>query len=190
MEEHRMTIRLLTLLLCLFTCISPVLAEGTGGYGYGGSKSKGLSNATTNRLVRTLERGIRLCRSLDSVYRYDCYRQNYKTAADRLEGNVAYSVPLEALRDIERSLQTVVTLNADPTAAVVRKGGGTFRAVTPTSTARAKETFRRSLDDAATMLLRSAEANGDHFARIAQVLDSDKVLLRATQLQTKQKLQA
>jgi len=174
-----MITRALTFMLCLFLYLPAVAVAGPDSYSYGGSKSKGLNNATTNRLVRTLERGLRLCQSLDAVYRYDCYRQNYKSAADRLQGNAAYAVPLAALRDIEQTLQTVVARNGDPAAAPKRKGGGTFRAVTPASTAKAKETFRRSLDAATTVLLRSKAGSGNHFARIAQVLDSDKVLLRA-----------
>ena len=171
-----MTTRLIALLFCLFTGLSPVLAAG---YGYGGSGSKGLNNSTTNQLVRFLERGIRLCRSLDSVYRYDCYRQNYSSAADKLAGNAAYAVPMMALQSVEQTLERVVAQNADPTARTVRKRGGTFRAVKPASTAKAKETFRRALDEAATVLLRSDEGAGTHFARIAKALDSNKILLRA-----------
>ena len=146
---------------------------------HGATKPDGLNNAATNRLVRFLERGIRLCQSIDGVYRYDCYRQNYKTAADRLAGNGAYAIPLAALRDVEQALENVVARNADPSTKVKRKGRATFRAVKPDSTAKAKEIFRRALDEAATTLLRSSEGAGTHYTRIAQALDSNKVLLRA-----------
>jgi len=88
-------------------------------------------------------------------------------------------VPLAALLDVERALNRIVALNTDPTASKVRKRGDTFRAITPASTAKAKETFRQALDEAATVLLRSDQGSGSHFAQIAQALDSNKILLRA-----------
>ncbi|MCF6233813.1 MAG: hypothetical protein L3J36_12075 [Rhodobacteraceae bacterium] len=156
---------------------SPVLMAGND-YGVSSTKT-GLNNATTNKLVRFLERGIKRCRSLDSVYRYDCYRHNYNAAAGQLDGNAAYAVPLAAIRDLERVLQQVVARNGDPNAPTARKGRGVFRAVKPASTAKAKEVFRQALDQAATKLLRSSEGAGTHYARIAQALDSNKILLRA-----------
>lgn len=172
-----MLLRVFTLALCLNLTVSPVLAAG---YGSGGSSTKaGLNNATTNKLVRYLERGIKRCRKLDSVYRYDCYRQNYNGAAAEVGGNAAYAVPLAALRDVEKTLERVIARNSDPNAAAIRKGRGVYRAVTPASTTKAKEVFRQALDQAATRLLRSSEGRGTHYSRIAQALDSNKVLLRA-----------
>jgi len=164
--------RFIAFLLCFFISFSPVLAAGYGGSGK-------LKDSTTNRLVRFLEKGIELCQSLDTVYRYDCYRQNYSSAAGKLAGRSAYAVPLAALLDVERVLNRIVAQNTDPTVAKVRKKGDTFRAVTPASTAKAKETFRQALDEAATVLLRSDQGSGTHFARIAQALNSNKILLRA-----------
>ena len=170
-------------MLCLMLAAPPVPAAGYGagaGAGYGGSSNKpGLNNATTNRLVRFLKKGIRQCRALDSVYRYDCYRQNYSAAAGHLAAKPAYAVPLAALRDVERSLERILARNGDPDTPALRKGGAVFRAVRPESTKRAKEVFRQALDQAATKLLRSAEGAGTHFARIAKALDSNKILLRA-----------
>jgi len=51
-----MITRALTFMLCLFLYLPAVAVAGPDSYSYGGSKSKGLNNATTNRLVRTLER--------------------------------------------------------------------------------------------------------------------------------------
>ena len=185
-----MILRIIIISLCLNFVVSPVLAAGYG-YGTGGSSKKtGLNSATTNKLVRFLKKGIKQCRSLDSVYRYDCYRQNYNAAAGQLAGNPAYAVPLAAIRDVERSLEQVLARNGDPNAPAVRKGRGVFRAVKPESTAKAKEVFRQALDLAATKLLRSAEGAGTHYARIAQALDSNKILLRAMLLNITRKLPA
>ena len=177
--------KLLFLVLWMFTLTASAMATGDGGDGnYGSTPRSGLNNATTNKVVNLLNRGIRQCQALDAVYRYDCYRQNYKRTADLLERNPAYAVPLKALRNVEGDLQSIVTSNADPSAKRVFKGGAVISAVKPSSTAKAKQTFRRSLDESQTILLRSSEGKGDHFARIAQALDSNKVLLRTTALVT------
>lgn len=164
--------KIIAVSLCLFISFSPALAAGYGG-------SAGLKNSTTNRLVRFLERSIKLCQSLDTVYRYDCYRQKYGSAAGQLAGKQAYAVPLGALLDVQRTLDRIVANNTDPATGTVRKKGDTFRAITPSSTGEAKEAFRQALDEAATVLLRSDNSAGAHFTRIAQALDSNKILLRA-----------
>ncbi len=165
--------KIIAISLSLFISFSPALAAG-----YGGGSGK-LKDSTTNRLVRLLERSIKLCQSLDTVYRYDCYRQKYGSAAGQLAGNTAYAVPLGALLDVQVALDRIVAQNTDPAVSTIRKKGDTFRAITPSSTAQAKETFRQALDEAATELLRSGDRSGTHFARIAQALDSNKILLRA-----------
>lgn len=177
-----MLFRLFACIFSVLTCLSPIMSYASGSYGDTPPNRSALSDATTNRLVRTLERGIRLCQSVETVYRYDCYRQNYNTAAQQIEKNPAYAVPLQALRNIEQTLGTIVARNADPAAKPVRKRGKTFRAVTPASTKKAKETFRRSLDSAATVLLRSSGDSAKHYVRIAQALDSNKILLRAAEM--------
>ena len=164
--------RTIAVLLCLIVSFSSAFAAGFGGSGK-------LKDSTTNRLVRFLERNIELCRSLDTVYRYDCYRQKYSAAAGKLAGKPAYAVPLGALLDVHRSLDRIVAINTDPTVKRLRVKRDSFRAITPDSTAEANESFRSALDEAATELLRSYEGVGDHFARIAQVLNSNKALLRA-----------
>lgn len=148
------------------------------GYGYGNSKS-GLSDRTTNRVVRLLEQGLRQCQALDAVYRYDCYRQNYQAAGKQLTGNPAYAPAQQALRDVENTLAGVLNANADPAAKPLRRRGKRYSAISEVAIPRSKAAFTEALDEATTQLLRSAGSSGDHFARIASALDSEKVFLRS-----------
>ncbi|MFT7593007.1 MAG: hypothetical protein ACI8R4_000318 [Paracoccaceae bacterium] len=174
---------LLRLLVCLSLILSsPVLAsEGGGGYGGstgGGGAAGGLSAATTKKVVRTLKRGIKDCRRLNSVYRYDCYRQTYRLAANHLNGRPAYRDALAALVAVERSLEQIVSRNADPAAPPLRKRFQQFQPIKPAALPKAKAQFTTALDQAETALLRSPDQGGAHFARIAEAVHSNKVLLR------------
>lgn len=165
--------RLLPAFLTLVLFAGSCLAQGYG------SDYSGISDRTTNRVVRLLEQGLRQCRALDSVYRYDCYRQNYRAAGRQLSGNAAYAPAQQALRKVEATLANVVNANADPAANTLRRRGKRFVAVRPDAVPASKAAFVAALDEAATQLLRSKGDGSDHFARIASALDSDKVFLRS-----------
>ncbi len=168
-------LRLLPAALILLFAAAPGLAQGNAAYG----DAAGLNPRTTNGVLRMLDHGLRQCRSLDSVYRYDCYRQNYSDAARRLDGNAAYAPAAAALRQVESALQSVLRANADPATAPVRQRGRTYTAITTDAVPQSRAAFTRALDQARTQLLRSPDGTGDHFARIASRLDSDKVFLRS-----------
>lgn len=168
--------RRLTAVLILLVAALPLFAQGYGNYG---NSAQGFSDRTTNKVVRLLERGLRQCQALDSVYRYDCYRQNYRDAAQQLDGLPAYAPAQQALRDVEASLQAVLGANADPAAAVVRRRGQSFAAIRQSAVPQSKAAFTAALEQAQTRLLRSPDSSSNHFARIASVLDSDKVFLRS-----------
>lgn len=164
--------RLLSIVLILLLA-APVSAQGYG------RASTGLSDRTTNAVVRLLERGLRQCRALETVYRYDCYRQNYGDAARKLGDNPAYAPARTALRSVESRLEQVLRADADPSAPRLRRGGKTFSAIQSDATPRSRAALSAALDQAQTQLLRSPDGAGDHFARIANVLDSEKVFLRS-----------
>ena len=64
---------------------SVTLAYGSNKNGYNNAQPE-LSNRLTQRLVRTLQRGVKRCQRQDSIYRYDCYRQAYQVATDQVDG--------------------------------------------------------------------------------------------------------
>lgn len=173
--------RLFSLLGLILMLSTPASAQqgGYGGYGGYGGDSGAASARITNSVVASLQRGIRQCQRLDNVYRYDCYRQNYQSAARKLKGREAYAPAYKALKNVEATLTKVVSQNGDRRANRIRQGTQVFTPIKPAATARAKATFRAALDANQTQLLRSASNTQTHLVRIAAVLDSDKVLLRS-----------
>ena len=166
---------LVLIMLSLLTAASPSWAYGEGG-SYGGT---GLSNATTNKIARTLTRGAAACQRLDKVYRYDCYRQTYQQAAQQMNGMRAYAGAQAIINEVTQSLERTIARNADPAAPRVRKGLQTYRAIQPAALPRAKADFITALEKAETRLLRSPEDSRAHYARIAEAINTNKVLLRS-----------
>lgn len=164
-------------LLAVFLICGLSPAHAGGDYSYG-SKT-GLSRSTTKSVVRAIERGIRDCTRLDTVYRYDCYRQSYGKAAATLSGNPAYAEAEAALRRVESTLANVVARNTDATASPKRQRGKSFVAIQPAAAPQAKARFRGALEEAETVLLRASAEPGDDFARIAAAVGSNKQLLKA-----------
>ena len=168
---------------------APVFSnEGSGGGDGGGSGSgamtdggggAGLSNATTKKVVKIITSGVGRCQTVEQVYRYDCYRQTYHLAANYLNGRPAYAGAQEALIAVEEALDRIMAQNADPQTPPIRKGFQTYRPIKPAAIPKAKAELGRALDQAETVLLRAPERTGTHYARIADAVHSNKVLLRS-----------
>lgn len=168
---------LVLIMLSLLTAAGPSWAYGEGGGSSYGSTA--LSNATTNKVARTLTRGAAACQRLDNVYRYDCYRQTYQQAAQQLNGMQAYAGAQAIITEVTQSLERTIAGNADPAAPRVRKGLQTYRAIKPAALPRAKQDFITALEKAETRLLRSPEDSRAHYVRIAEAINTNKVLLRS-----------
>lgn len=174
----------MTFLIRLFLVLSlaiPTTAFAYGGDG-GGDANTGLSKTTTNKIVRTLTRGVRACFRLDKVYRYDCYRQTYQLAAKQLNGMPAYAGAQAVLIDVEKTLERTIARNEDTAQPQVRRGVQRFRAIKPAALPGAKRDFITALENAETKLLRSADKTGTHYVRIAEAINTNKVLLRSAML--------
>lgn len=176
-----------TLLLILILAIAlPAQARaesdsyGTTPKAYG-SAASGLSNGTTNALIRELKRDFKRCFRLDKPYRYDCYDDAYFRSAARLDGKPAYATVQKALSDVGIRIGRIVERNLDPAAPVIRRGRVTYRPIKPSELPAAKAEVIAAIEEAQTVLLRSPDAGG-HFQRIAAALDSNKVLLRSALL--------
>lgn len=155
---------------------------GRGGYGGdfgGGGASTGLSSVTTRAVTRTITREIKYCRRLDTVYRYDCYRQAYSLASRQLNGNPSYAEAQKALDGVVAALDGIVKRNIDTAAPRAQRNFQTFTPIRPEAAPKAKKEFIAALDEAETILLRSADKGNVHFARIAEAVNSNKVLLRS-----------
>ncbi|MCF6233998.1 MAG: hypothetical protein L3J36_13015 [Rhodobacteraceae bacterium] len=150
--------------------------EGRTSGGVGGA---GLSNATTRTVVRALTRGVARCQRVERVYRFDCYRQTYQLAASLLNGRPAYRDARKALESVEAALDKVMKRHVDPNVARKRQGLQTYSAIKPTAIPRATAEMELALNKAETVLLRAPERTGKHYTRIAEAVDSNKLLLRS-----------
>lgn len=154
--------------------------EGGGGDAMGGSgASYGLTNATTRSVVKILTRGGNRCGEQPTVYRYDCYSWVYRRAANQLAGNTAYSEAYEALRQVEQRLEAAVAQNRDTSQPTRRRALETYKPVKPASVPRVKREAVQAMEEAQTTLLRSPSNKQEHYARIAEAVNSNKVLLRS-----------
>ena len=139
----------------------------------------GLANATTNKVVRILRNGVAKCKKVQKIYRFDCYRDTYRSAASSLDGKPAYADARMALKSVEAALDKIMITHADPTVRRKRKALKIYRPIKPSAVPQATVDLSRALDRAETLLLRSPDRTGTHYARIAQVVNSSKVLLRS-----------
>lgn len=169
--------------LFLWQIPAPALAGGDGGgYGSGGAAKAGLSSAVTKNVVKTLSRGFGRCKDLGWSYRYDCYRLVYKRSADQLRGNPAYSEALKALVLVEDTLAAAVKKNRDPAQKPKRRGFEVYQPIKPSAVATVTRQTEQAMTKAETILLRSPANKQEHYGRIAEALNSNKVLLRSALL--------
>ncbi len=175
------------LLALIFSCAT-ALAGGDGGGGSrdgmdsGGGQRSGLSAKTTKAVVTTLTRGFERCGTLPWAYKYDCYRHTYKLAAQKLNGNQAYAEAYQALVLVEETLTRAVKQNLDPAQPVKRKGLNLYRPVKREAVPQIKRQTEAAMKKAETILLRSPANKQVHYARIAEAVNSNKVLLRSALL--------
>lgn len=173
-------------LLSLILAAAPAYARGGegggGGVESGGGQSSGLSSRATRGVVTTLTRGFDRCSELPQVYKFDCFRHTYKLAAQKLDSNQAYAEAAKALVLVEETLTQAVKQNLDPAQKPVRKGLNFYRAVKPAAVPQIKRQTERAMQQAETILLRSPANKQVHYARIAEAVNSNKVLLRSAML--------
>ena len=167
----------------------PISASETGG-GYGGSDSgggaefgSGLNRNTTNELIRILDAGFNRCtRREKKIYRWDCYRQVYREAGKFLNGEISYSVAQDAIRHVEEEMDAVVAQYRDPTKPKRRRLTQSFTPIKPEKIPAARDRAERAMTEAQTILLRAPSHTQSHYVRIADAINSNKVLLRSALL--------
>lgn len=175
----------LRLISAFLLCLALPAWAGEGGGGdaggmmSGGGSGGGLNSGTTKAVVKKLTRGASRCGTVKRVYRFDCYRQFYRLANQEMNGIPAYADAQRALRLVEQALDRVVTQNADPATPPLRKGLQVLQPIKPEAVPRATQQVERAMQEAETILLRSPERGGVHYARIAEAVNSNKVLLRS-----------
>jgi len=161
-------------LILLFAIPTQVAATGPNA-----SYRLAFSDGNTNTVVNILEAGISQCQALDAAYRFDCYRQNYRSAASKLNGKPDYRDAQQALRQVEKTLKAIIRQYGDKAAPTIRVAGKTYKAVAPDAIQTAATAFSRARAEAETVLLRASGHAELHYARIAAVVGSDKLIIRS-----------
>ncbi len=152
------------------------------------------TDTSARGIVNQLKESEGFCRLLDSPTKIDCFADSLASIARSLADEGDSGVVKKALNDAVRKLDAIVTANAEPGAPLVKPRVETnrrikktssrpLRKIAPAKQAQANAQARAVVDELSTVLLRSAENSSKrkaYYARIADAVDSNKVLLRST----------
>lgn len=138
-----------------------------------------LSTSAINTTVNSMTLGISNCKKLLPTHQFDCYRKVYQLAANRLGGNPDYAKAQTALIAVEKTLENIISQNSDTNPPPVDTRTALYAPIKASAVAAATAEFEKALDLAETALLRSPDHSKLHYTRIAEVVHSNKVLLRS-----------
>lgn len=139
-----------------------------------------INETDTAAIVDTLNSGREECAALPAEYRADCLQQVLGQAS-RKQFNGEYQSSSARLREGSRAIKRAVDQNLDPQAETISRNGRRFRAVKRQALSAVNRSASTAIAETATRLLRSggrAERKA-HYARIAQAVNSTKVILRS-----------
>lgn len=173
---------LFSVLLLPFLAL-PLAADESG---YGGGESEfgtGLNRNTTNEVIRILDAGITRCKRREKkIYRWDCYRLTYRTARRFLSGKHSYSEALAAIQHVETVIAAAVAEHRDPAKPKRRRLTQSFVPIKPEAIPAVRARATQAMEEAQTMLLRAPPHTQSNYVRIAEAINSNKVLLRSALL--------
>ncbi|WP_019296674.1 MULTISPECIES: hypothetical protein [unclassified Leisingera] len=149
-----------------------------------------VTNSVTTAVVAQISTASAACEAVGTAYRTDCLAKELKALVKNLPAQGEYAAAREALVTASDELAKLSRQNRDyrqPRLQItVPSDSETKRrpvaAVKQESVAETNAKALAILEDTTTVLLRSAEGNSDvalHYQRIAQALNSSKVLLRS-----------
>lgn len=150
-----------------------------------------VTNSVTSAVVAQISISSAACEAVGSAYRTDCLAKELKALVQKLPAHGEYAAAREALATASAELASLSRQNRDNSQPrlriTVQADSETKRrpvsAVKPETVAETNAKALAILEDTTTVLLRSAEGNNDvalHYQRIAQALNSSKVLLRSS----------
>ncbi|MGV6848047.1 MAG: hypothetical protein ACWA5A_06660 [Marinibacterium sp.] len=181
---------------CLILGTGPVAAQGVPGalYTITVPSSQFGSSAYLSVLTGSLGAAKAFCKGLnDPALNVDCLSERLSEVAKQIPSDSDYSDVRSVLNDTSRKLNKLARANRDRGRGAVRAASNnagslppeTARpivAIEPAKAAAVNAEATRILEEAQTVLLRSAEGNAikaGQYSKIAQALDSNKVLLRS-----------
>ena len=150
-----------------------------------------VTNSVTTAVVAQINTASAACEAVGTTYRTDCLAKELKALVKNLPAQGEYAAAREALATASDELAKLSRQNRDysqPRLQItVPSDSETKRrpvaAVKQETVAETNAKALAILEDTTTVLLRSAEGNSDvalHYQRIAQALNSSKVLLRSS----------
>lgn len=180
---------------CVALSAGPLMAQGVPGGLYTIVLPAGQfgSPSFTNAISQSLGAVKAFCDNLENdAYVVDCLAERLGAVADEIPAGTDYDNVRLALDAASDQLATLAKANRDPDLPRGRASQAgstpvkTSRPLTPISTANAAQVNRQAiaiLEQTETLLLRSpetSEAQSVHYARIAEAVGSNKVLLRTS----------
>lgn len=170
--------------------VGPVFTPNPTGAATASSSSGGTAATTqqTNSIIVQLEGAASFCSRIQSGYAVDCLSDQLAEAASELPTTGDYAEVREALESASTRLRGLTNANRDRSKPAIRARTSSrattrpLRAVAPSVQASVQAQATAILEETATVLLRSADSSANraiHFQRIAQAVDSTKVLLRS-----------
>jgi len=166
-------------------------------YDYGGDAGgdfsrRFLRDEDTFLITQQLEAANDLCSGMDQAYGVDCLANQYEQIAKSLPNRGDYVPIKKALIKASEELAALVRENQDPALPVIRPKSKakspkakTTRALVPVrkrSIAKVKKAAVKIVEEAQTVLLRSAENSRRRkipYTKVAAAIGSNKVLLRS-----------
>jgi hypothetical protein len=138
-------------------------------------------DSTTGMIVNRLKQGEAECGALPAEFRADCMAQTFRSAASATGNRPDYTGAQTELNRASRSLSSLVSQNADPSVAPLRKGAKTYRAVKKAAVRAVNQKAVAIIQESETKLLRSAGSGlrKTHYQRIAQAVGSTKRIFRS-----------
>ena len=154
-------------------------------------RAMGNSN-NARKIIKIIDEGEGFCRILDAANKIDCLAEVYTSLARGLSSEGDEGVVKRALEEAAGRLEGIVRANLDPQAnltrptvknrQVNRTASRPLRAIKKASIPAANRQAEAVVTELSTVLLRSS-ANStkrkNYYAKIAQAVDSNKVLLRS-----------
>ena len=147
------------------------------------------------RIATRLEGADILCGAISRAYRVDCLANQYERIAKSLPTGGEYKEIRKAFLSAAGDLAEIAATNIDTSANRIRprvsrgpikpKATRPLNAVLPARQSQAEAQAAVVIDQLSTVLLRSGENSAKrqvHFAKIAQAVGSNKVLLRSALL--------
>lgn len=149
-----------------------------------------LSQAVTLAVVVQINQATEACAAVGIIYRTDCIAKELEAVVEKMPSRGGYAPARKALAEASDRLSRLSRQNRDDSqprlrVTVTADSETRRRPVAAVKPEAAEQTNTRALailDETTTVLLRSAEGSSDvavHYQRIAQALNSTKVLLRS-----------